>query len=55
MNATIRIKRFVKRNKKGIIVGLLLTPVIITQHGSIKRMNAFLDSKELSEEYYLNN
>lgn len=55
MNATIRIKRFVKRNKKAVVVGLVLTPVIIFQQGSIKRMNAFLDSKDLSEEYYLNN
>lgn len=48
-------KNYVRRNKRTIVVGGLLTTVIILQSRGIKSLNTFLQDHDLYNEYYYNN
>lgn len=47
------VKQFVHRNKNALVVAAIATTVIVLQHKGIKSLNAFLDEKGLTDEYYI--
>lgn len=51
-NALIKSKDWVVKHKEAIVVGAIAIGAIALQRNGLKTLNAFLDEKGLSDEYY---
>lgn len=48
-----RVRNYVSTHKKTLVVAASAITLIVVQHKGIQNLNAFLEEKDLFDEYYL--